>query len=43
VTSAADETNQSANQVLVASQDMAEQAKTLRSTVDKFLTEVAAA
>lgn len=43
VTSAADETNQSANKVLVASQDMAEQAKTLRSTVDKFLTEVAAA
>ncbi|MCF4097051.1 methyl-accepting chemotaxis protein [Maritalea mediterranea] len=43
VTSAADETNQSANKVLVASQDMAEQAKTLRTTVDKFLTEVAAA
>ncbi|AVX02708.1 putative chemoreceptor [Maritalea myrionectae] len=43
VTNAADETNQSANQVLVASQDMAQQAKTLRTTVDQFLTEVAAA
>jgi len=43
VTSSAGETNQSASQVLVASEDMAKQAKTLQTTVDEFLSEVAAA
>ncbi|GLQ16986.1 methyl-accepting chemotaxis protein [Maritalea porphyrae] len=43
VTTSAGETNQSANQVLVASEDMAKQAQTLQSTVDTFLSEVAAA
>jgi len=43
VTTSAGETNQSANQVLAASEDMARQAQTLQSTVDTFLSEVAAA
>lgn len=43
VSSSVDETNQSAAQVLAASEDVSKQAHTLKSTVDKFLNEVAAA
>ena len=43
VTSSVGETNSSAGKVLSASGDVSDQAKTLRTTVDSFLSEVAAA
>lgn len=43
VTNSVGETNQSAGQVLAASEDVAKQAHTLKSTIDKFLSDVAAA
>lgn len=43
VTNSVSETNESAGQVLAASEDVSKQAHTLKSTVDKFLSDVAAA
>lgn len=43
VTNSISETNQSASQVLAASEDVSKQAETIKSTVDKFLSDVAAA
>lgn len=43
VTNSVSETNQSAGQVLAASEDVSKQAHTLKTTVDKFLSDVAAA
>lgn len=43
VTNSIGETNQSASQVLTASEDVSKQAHTLKSTIDKFLSDVAAA
>jgi len=43
VTGSVTETNESASKVLAASEDVSKQAHTLKSTVDKFLADVAAA
>lgn len=43
VTNSIGETNQSASQVLTASEDVSKEAHTLKSTIDKFLSDVAAA